>query len=140
MMLQGMLNAVFCVFIEINFQILRCFNCILMQFFLPSYIRLTFWLSNTVVLREIISQTFGTSGQTSPARFHVSKGSTKSEGNAFSRNLKGNFGGKQVNKITTLFEDWEETSTFTFALEKIESWIFSRVVESVWWQVVQLLA
>lgn len=96
--------------------------------------RLTFWLSNTVVLREIISQTFGTSGQTSPARFHVSKGSTKSEGNAFSRNLKGNFGGKQVNKITTLFEDWEETSTFTFALEKIESWIFSRVVESVWWQ------
>ncbi|XP_021740922.1 uncharacterized protein LOC110707224 isoform X1 [Chenopodium quinoa] len=97
--------------------------------------RLTFWLSNTVVLREIISQVFGISSQTSPARFGASNGSSKSsEGNAFSLKLKGHSNGNQVNKITQLFEDWEETSTFTSALEKIESWIFSRVVESVWWQ------
>lgn len=99
--------------------------------------RLTFWLSNTVVLREIISQAFGISGQTSPARFSVSNGSTKvSEGNSFSLKLKEHSSGKQVNNITQLFEDWEETSTFTSALEKVESWIFSRVVESVWWQAI----
>ena len=30
---------------------------------------------------------------------------------------------------------WEDSQTFLFALEKIEAWIFSRIVESVWWQV-----
>jgi hypothetical protein len=34
-----------------------------------------------------------------------------------------------------LLDDWRETSTLLDALEKIESWIFSRIVESVWWQV-----
>lgn len=32
-------------------------------------------------------------------------------------------------------DDWQETNTYTSALEKIESWMFSRIVESVWWQV-----
>jgi hypothetical protein len=32
-------------------------------------------------------------------------------------------------------DDWQETSTLLAALEKIESWIFSRIVETVWWQV-----
>jgi len=44
--------------------------------------------------------------------------------------LKGNAGYKHV-----IFEDWQETSTLTAALLKIESWIFSRVVECAWWQV-----
>ncbi|KAL9232786.1 hypothetical protein vseg_007855 [Gypsophila vaccaria] len=86
--------------------------------------RLTFWLSNTVVLREIISQATGISCQTS----------SESVDDALLLKLKRNFGGKQVQKTNPLFEDWEEMSTFTSALEKIESWIFSRVVESVWWQ------
>ncbi|KAK9671527.1 hypothetical protein RND81_12G036500 [Saponaria officinalis] len=86
--------------------------------------RLTFWLSNTVTLREIISQAFGISCQTS----------SESVGNALSLKSQGHSGSKQVKKTNQLFEDWEETSTFTSALEKIESWIFSRVVESVWWQ------
>lgn len=34
------------------------------------------------------------------------------------------------------FGEWEEPCTFTRALEKIEAWIFSRIVESIWWQVV----
>ncbi|CBI29891.3 unnamed protein product, partial [Vitis vinifera] len=64
--------------------------------------RLTFWMSNTVVLREIISQAFGNS----------------------------------LNKLgfVQFVDDWQETRTFTSALEKVESWIFSRIVESVWWQ------
>lgn len=33
------------------------------------------------------------------------------------------------------FNDWEDPRKFTSVLEKIESWIFSRIVESIWWQV-----
>lgn len=32
-------------------------------------------------------------------------------------------------------DEWEEPHTFIVALEKVEAWIFSRIVESVWWQV-----
>ncbi|KAL0359487.1 UNVERIFIED_CONTAM: hypothetical protein Sangu_0798100 [Sesamum angustifolium] len=64
--------------------------------------RLTFWLSNTVVLREIITQAFGSSCNT--------------------------------NALAKFIDDWQETRTFTAALEKVEAWIFSRIVESVWWQ------
>ncbi|OIV92348.1 hypothetical protein TanjilG_10558 [Lupinus angustifolius] len=71
--------------------------------------RLTFWLSNTIVLREIISQAFGNSCQ-------------------------GISHGKQGNGFMQHVEDWNETGTITSALERVESWIFSRIVESVWWQ------
>lgn len=30
---------------------------------------------------------------------------------------------------------WQDPETFLVALEKVEAWIFSRIVESVWWQV-----
>jgi hypothetical protein len=32
-------------------------------------------------------------------------------------------------------DDWQETSTLLASLEKIESWMFSRIVDTVWWQV-----
>ena len=32
-------------------------------------------------------------------------------------------------------DEWEDPRAFLAALEKLESWIFSRVVKSVWWQV-----
>ncbi|CAL5415252.1 unnamed protein product [Camellia sinensis] len=32
------------------------------------------------------------------------------------------------------YDDWEDPPTFASALEKIEAWIFSRIIESVWWQ------
>ncbi|KAL9240131.1 hypothetical protein vseg_014387 [Gypsophila vaccaria] len=88
--------------------------------------RLTFWHSNTVVLRAIISQAFNIPS--------LANGSRKaSEANISASKLMGH--SKQANKTSNQsFEDWEETSTFTSALEKVESWIFSRVVESVWWQ------
>ncbi|XP_074306953.1 uncharacterized protein LOC141642154 isoform X2 [Silene latifolia] len=94
--------------------------------------RLTFWLSNTVVLREIISQAFGMSDLTNSARFKGANGHKGGAGNVSALKMKG--AANQVNKPSQSFEDWEETSTFTSGLEKIESWIFSRVVESVWWQ------
>ncbi|KAK9052700.1 hypothetical protein SSX86_029330 [Deinandra increscens subsp. villosa] len=67
--------------------------------------RLTFWLSNSVMLRAIIIQTVGES-------------STR----------KHKYGSKKVPN------DWREPQTFLFALEKVEAWMFSRIIESVWWQ------
>lgn len=32
-------------------------------------------------------------------------------------------------------DDWEDPKAFNYALEKFEAWIFTRIVESVWWQV-----
>ena len=34
-------------------------------------------------------------------------------------------------------DEWEDPRGFLAALEKFESWIFSRVVKSVWWQVIK---
>lgn len=99
--------------------------------------RLTFWLSNIVVLRGIISQTFG---HLSPSRVIIR--STDSDGSKVSASQpqpfkwKNNSGGKQGKMacVVPKIEDWQETNTFIAALQKIESWIFSRAVESVWWQ------
>ncbi|XP_020082623.1 uncharacterized protein LOC109706234 [Ananas comosus] len=100
--------------------------------------RLTFWLSNTVVLREIISQTFGNLLQSNPVLKAVeSNGNAKKfDGKSTPSRWKNSSGSKQAKKFTAmqLADDWQETGTFTVALEKIESWIFSRIVESVWWQ------
>ncbi|KAL5975981.1 hypothetical protein ACLOJK_020310 [Asimina triloba] len=97
--------------------------------------RLTFWWSTTVVLREIISQAFGSSNHSSPL-------GQVDETNCNSKAGNGKYSppswrsNKEARKLGFMqfVEDWQETSTFTSALEKIESWIFSRIVESVWWQ------
>ncbi|WOL12059.1 hypothetical protein Cni_G20823 [Canna indica] len=88
--------------------------------------RLTFWLSNTVVLREIISQTFGL----------MSNGGGRKTDEQHAPKWKNNSGNKQGKRLSFIqpMDDWQDTSTFTSALEKIESWVFSRIFESVWWQ------
>lgn len=98
--------------------------------------RLTFWLSNTIVLREIICQAFGNSHNSTPVtRISESNGfSKKSEGKSQSLKWKGGSGNKQLNGHLQFDEDWQEMGTFIAALQKVESWIFSRIVESVWWQ------
>ncbi|XP_027350093.1 uncharacterized protein LOC113861464 isoform X2 [Abrus precatorius] len=98
--------------------------------------RLTFWLSNTTVLREIITQAFGNSCQPSPLkRLAESNGaSMRNDGKSAALKWKGSSNGKPGNGFMSLVEDWQETGTFTSALERVESWIFSRIVESVWWQ------
>ncbi|XP_071688010.1 uncharacterized protein [Rutidosis leptorrhynchoides] len=65
--------------------------------------RLTFWLSNVIVLREIITQTSGY---------------------------------KQYDELksTAYVDDHQETRIFTSELQKIESEIFSQIVESIWRQ------
>lgn len=97
--------------------------------------RLTFWLSNTIVLREIIARAFGNSCHSSPVgRLVESNGAGR--GKPSSLKWKGISGSKQGNKADFMqfVDDWQETRTFTSALEKVESWIFSRIAESVWWQ------
>ncbi|KAL3819844.1 hypothetical protein ACJIZ3_005749 [Penstemon smallii] len=100
--------------------------------------RLTFWLSNTVVLREIISQAFGSSCNASALAkvFESNAGSKKSEIKPLPFKWKTSNGSRQMNKQSFLqfVDDWQETRTFTAALEKVESWVFSRIVESIWWQ------
>ncbi|XP_047327058.1 uncharacterized protein LOC124930751 isoform X2 [Impatiens glandulifera] len=91
--------------------------------------RLSFWLSNTVVLREIISQVFGNSCSHSRI-FEVAGQGKKSESKLSSLKWKGN--SKQG--FTQFLDDWQETSTFIATLEKVEYWIFNRIVESIWWQ------
>ncbi|KAL1225301.1 hypothetical protein V5N11_003844 [Cardamine amara subsp. amara] len=63
--------------------------------------RLTFWLSNSIVLRAILSRSM--------------------EKIKIVSNIAGS-------------DEWEDPRAFLAALEKFESWIFSRVVKSVWWQ------
>ncbi|KAL3644444.1 hypothetical protein CASFOL_009624 [Castilleja foliolosa] len=58
--------------------------------------RLTFWLSNSIMLRAIVSQI--------------------------------------ASDLPHSNDDLDDISTFITALERIESWLFSRIVESVWWQ------
>ncbi|XP_065855818.1 uncharacterized protein [Euphorbia lathyris] len=98
--------------------------------------RLSFWLSNTIVLREIIAQAFGISHQSSAlAKFaETNAGSKKSEGKFSPLKWKPGSGSKHVNGFLQFADDWQETGTYITALEKVECWIFSRIVESVWWQ------
>lgn len=81
--------------------------------------RLTFWLSNSIMLRAIVRKTVGELRLSDEPCFKSSVGKNESNG-------KG--------KSTEEFDDWEDPFTFTTALEKVEAWIFSRIVESVWWQ------
>ncbi|OEL20595.1 hypothetical protein BAE44_0018388 [Dichanthelium oligosanthes] len=98
--------------------------------------RLTFWLSNTVVLREIIAQTFGVSCVTpTTMTMNVNGSAKKFDGKSMTMLWRNSSNGKQTKlSMAQTPDDWQETSTLLASLEKIESWIFSRIVETVWWQ------
>lgn len=105
--------------------------------------RLTFWLSNSVVLRAILSQAFD--NQTlSLSGAHSCEATTSNKGkkeklsalrwrDSYSSLSKETRGALHQN-----VEKWEDFNTFTSALQSIETWIFSRIVESIWWQVANL--
>lgn len=42
---------------------------------------------------------------------------------------------KEKENTEEYFHGWLEPETFLVALEKVEAWMFSRIIESVWWQV-----
>ncbi|KAK4377011.1 hypothetical protein RND71_003307 [Anisodus tanguticus] len=95
--------------------------------------RLTFWLSNSVMLRAIVSQAAG--GRKEDDRPYAASNTSKTSLNA--RSLKKRNGvsfNTDHNSITEELGDWDDIETFMLALEQVEAWIFSRIVESVWWQ------
>ncbi|KAI3452609.1 hypothetical protein Pfo_009273 [Paulownia fortunei] len=96
--------------------------------------RLTFWLSNSIMLRAIVSQT-------AAELSHSNRPERKSNGSGseLSGRLPHKWAGSsrlegEQSKSIDESDDWEDVSTFISALEKVESWLFSRIVESVWWQ------
>lgn len=92
-----------------------------------------------MVLREILSQAFGNSLNLSPISrvTELNDGAKRSEGKSTSNQCNASGWDKQGKNsgLTQILEVWQETRSYISALEKVESWIFSRIVESVWWQV-----
>ncbi|PIN07683.1 hypothetical protein CDL12_19748 [Handroanthus impetiginosus] len=76
--------------------------------------RLTFWFSNSIMLRSIVSET---AAELPHSNAYKSVDSSGQQSKSFEES-----------------DDWEDVLTFIIALEKVESWLFSRIVESVWWQ------
>lgn len=99
-------------------------------------IRLTFWLSNTIVLRTIISDT--SAEEELPVSAGPGPRQQKFERETEKRSsLKWKDSSLSKKNIES-FGTWDDPVTFITALEKVEAWIFSRVVESIWWQVMLL--
>ncbi|KAL5724827.1 hypothetical protein ACHQM5_008039 [Ranunculus cassubicifolius] len=73
--------------------------------------RLTFWLSNSVALRMSVTR----------ANMKKKVSSLKHRETKFAS--------------TDSFEDWDDPSTFVNALAKNEALVFTRIVESLWWQI-----
>ncbi|XP_050231570.1 uncharacterized protein LOC126680485 [Mercurialis annua] len=91
--------------------------------------RLTFWLSNTIVLRAIISQAIGNK----EIPYSGGKGSKIiSSSMKWKESSHGRFENKNV--FLGDLSDWNDPHSFISALERVETWIFSRTVESIWWQ------
>ena len=95
------------------------------------------------MLRTIISQSSKGLVQSNPAGVIRRR---KREGEAYGKmaspiRLKGFYPGKNENAALGYggFGNWEDSQVFTSALEKVEAWIFSRIVESIWWQVMLIL-
>lgn len=92
------------------------------------------------MLRAIISQATGDLEQPFSARQSMERNGGQRGNNKTSSPLKwkesspGNKGNKNV--VSGSFGDWENPHTFLSALQKVEAWIFSRIVESIWWQVI----
>jgi len=93
---------------------------------------LTFWLSNLILLRAFISKGVEKIDDSSCNNSQFDKNESV-DGSS----LKKSTPPLEEEKENTVeyADSWDDPQTFLFSLEKIEAWIFSRIVESVWWQV-----
>lgn len=101
--------------------------------------RLTFWLSNSVVLRAIIHKSF----EKEQASLSAEKSSKTNAGiiengkneiiSPFKWKKESSLKESRIGLHTTSNE-WEDPCMLTSILEKVESWIFSLIIESIWWQ------
>ncbi|CAN6483098.1 unnamed protein product [Victoria cruziana] len=101
--------------------------------------RLMYWLSNSVVLRTIISQGFGDPGIQSENGPYVDATANK-KGKSSTLKWRDTFidKKKEIYLFSPMPVEWQDPNTFTAAIEKIESWIFSQIVKSIWWQTLTL--
>ncbi|KAL9227032.1 hypothetical protein vseg_002777 [Gypsophila vaccaria] len=98
--------------------------------------RLTFWLSNCVVLRAIVSEAFEEEQLPVSAGPFSDRNGFDDGTNKITLKWKASSFEKQTNRgsINGDPHDCGNPNKFLSSLEKLESWIFSRIVESVWWQ------
>lgn len=96
--------------------------------------RLTFWLSNSIMLRAIVNQAIGEMPLSDGPHTKTTVGGEGLSGRSSYKRDKFCSTGEGKNHPIQELEDWENPQTFIIALEKVETWIFSRIVESVWWQ------
>lgn len=100
--------------------------------------RLTFWLSNSVVLRAIISESIGDLESVGTMERNGGGKEKKHISSPLKWKESSPFRKENTLESYSSFSDWDTPLAFTSALEKVEAWIFSRIIESVWWQVVHL--
>ncbi|XP_057509395.1 uncharacterized protein LOC130792008 [Actinidia eriantha] len=96
--------------------------------------RLTFWLSNSIMLRAVVKQSVEGTPLSDGQNMETNDGGKKSGGRSSLNLDKFSSTEKEWNHPIKELGDWENRLTFETALEKIEAWIFSRIVESMWWQ------
>lgn len=96
--------------------------------------RLTFWLSNSVMLRAIVSQAAGGRREDDRPYAESNTGKSSLNGRSLRKRNEVSFNKGVTDGLTVELGDWEDIGTFMLALEQVEAWIFSRIVESVWWQ------
>ncbi|XP_059293547.1 uncharacterized protein LOC132046806 isoform X1 [Lycium ferocissimum] len=98
--------------------------------------RLTFWLSNTIMLRAITSQAAAglQFNERAPTETTVNRGKSALEKIYMQQSIKyiANQGNK--NYLVKQSYNWEDIESFTQALEKLEGWIFAKITKSLWWQ------
>ncbi|CAL9096794.1 unnamed protein product [Musa acuminata var. zebrina] len=97
---------------------------------------LTFWLSNTIVLRAIVTETSKHPDIPKSASIRSTNNGSVKLPQSKSSPLKWESISHKNEKFyfSEEFGDWDDPDTLISALERIENWIFSRTVESVWWQ------
>ncbi|KAK7377703.1 hypothetical protein VNO80_03134 [Phaseolus coccineus] len=99
--------------------------------------RLTFWLSNSIVLRTIISKTTKNMTPSNPSGSRTWKNGEAKVGNVTQHLIWRGFSPRKNDYTASEnggIGKWDDLNVFTSALEKVEAWIFSRIVESIWWQ------
>ncbi|KAK9104182.1 hypothetical protein Scep_021026 [Stephania cephalantha] len=103
--------------------------------------RLTFWLSNSVALRVIVSQDIENRQPTvfDPSDIQTNDGGKVNAKRSFQVKNDKSYPSKKENNFdfTDKLNELENPGNFITAVEKIEAWIFSRIVESAWQESVQ---
>ncbi|BAU01547.1 hypothetical protein LR48_Vigan10g213700 [Vigna angularis] len=99
--------------------------------------RLTFWLSNTIALRTIISRTVKDPSNPAGAGRRRKSDEERYGKVTASLRVKGFYPRKDENAALGYggFGNWDDPQVLLLALEKVEAWIFSRIIESIWWQI-----